>query len=159
MVLHSVAELQTRSLVDSYGVDSLRWGVGKAYMVHFVWMAELKFEIFTIDIRVWKELPEGTTNSIWIRCDHLKSIVSVSAIRWNRLVRSAKSRLCADFVEIVCRISPGTLKSRSCVDFAEIVCRFRQVFIGVRLRFEKSSRRWRIVRSCLLYTSPSPRDS
>ena len=36
-------------------------------------------------------------------------------------------------------------KSRSCVDFAEIVCQFCQVFVGVRLRFEKSSPRWRIV--------------
>jgi len=39
---------------------------------------------------------------------------------------------------------------RSCVDFirsaqAEIVCQFRQKFIGVQLRFEKSSLRWRIV--------------
>jgi len=33
-------------------------------MVHSVWMAELKFEIFTIDIGVWRELPEGTTNPI-----------------------------------------------------------------------------------------------
>jgi len=35
-------------------------------MVHFVWMVEMKFGIFTIDIGVWRELPEGTTNSIWI---------------------------------------------------------------------------------------------
>ena len=46
-------------------------------------------------------------------------------------------------------ISSGARKPRSCVDFAEIVCRFRQVirleFVGDRLRFEKSSPRWRIV--------------
>ena len=55
-------------------------------------------------------------------------------------------------VEIVCRfrrdlvsISFGALKPRSCVDFAEIVCQFRQVFVRVRLRFEKASPRWRIV--------------
>ena len=53
---------------------------------------------------------------------------------------------------VVCRfrrdcvsISFGMFKPRSCVDFAEIVCRFRQVFIEVRLRFEKSSPRWRII--------------
>ena len=50
-------------------------------MVHSVWMTELKIEIFTIDIEVWREPPEGTTNSIWIRCNHLKSIVSALAIR------------------------------------------------------------------------------
>jgi len=71
MVFHSVAELLTRLLVGSYGVNSLQWSVGKAYMVHSVWMAELKFGIFTIDIGVWRELPEGMTNSIWIRCDQL----------------------------------------------------------------------------------------
>jgi len=43
-------------------------------------MTELKLEIFTIDIRVWIELSEGATNSIWIRCDNLKSIVNVLAI-------------------------------------------------------------------------------
>jgi len=42
-------------------------------------------------------------------------------------------------------ISFGALKPRLCVDFAEIACRFRQVFIGFRLRFEKSSPRWRII--------------
>ena len=51
-------------------------------MVHSVWIAEQKFEIFTIDIKVWRELLVATTNSIWIRCDHLKSIVSVLAIRF-----------------------------------------------------------------------------
>ena len=38
-----------------------------------------------------------------------------------------------------------SISLRSCVDFTEIVCRFRQVFVGVRFRFEKSSLRWRIV--------------
>jgi len=66
IVYHSVVELQTRSLVGSYGFDSLRWSIGNAYMVHSVWMTELKFRIFTIDIGVWRELLEGTTNSIWI---------------------------------------------------------------------------------------------
>ena len=42
-------------------------------------------------------------------------------------------------------ISFGALKPRSYVDFTEIVCRFRQVFVGVRLRFRKSSPTWRIV--------------
>ena len=73
-------------------------------MVHSVWMTELKFGSFTIDIRVWRQLPKGTADSIWIWCDHLKLIVSVLAIRFrNRLVRSVKSRSCVDFVEIVCR--------------------------------------------------------
>ena len=27
--------------------------------MHSVWIAELKFEIFTIDIEVWRESPEG----------------------------------------------------------------------------------------------------
>ena len=40
----------------------------------------------------------------------------------------------------------GALKSRLCVNFIEIVRRFCQAFVGVRLRFEKSSPRWRIVR-------------
>ena len=86
-------------------------------MVHFVWMAELKFEIFTIDIGVWREFPEGTTNSIWIQCDHLKSIVSVLAIHlesgssvwpsrdrvlisprsYVNFVQSAQARLFVDF--------------------------------------------------------------
>ena len=52
IVFHLVAELKTPSLVGSYGVDSLRWSVGNVYMVHFIWMAELKFGIFTIDTRV-----------------------------------------------------------------------------------------------------------
>ena len=55
-----------------------------------------------------------------------------------------------------------SISPRSCVDFAEIVCRFRPErasrdrvsispgdrleFIENRLRFEKSSPRWRIVR-------------
>jgi len=42
MVFHSVAELQTRLLVSSYSVDSLRWSVGKACTVHSVWITELK---------------------------------------------------------------------------------------------------------------------
>ena len=42
-------------------------------------------------------------------------------------------------------ISFGVLKLISCVDFSKIMYRFRQVFIGVRLRFEKYSPRWRIV--------------
>ena len=81
MVFHSIVELKTRSLVGSYGVDSLWWSVVNACMMHSVWMTELKFGVFTNDIGVWRELPEGTTNSIWIRCD-LKSIVSVLAIRF-----------------------------------------------------------------------------
>ena len=62
IVFHSVAELKTRSC--SYGVFSLLWSVGKVCIVHSVWIAELKFRIFTIDIRIWREFPEGTTNSI-----------------------------------------------------------------------------------------------
>jgi len=65
-------------------------------MVHSFWMAELKFEIFTIDIGIWRELPEGTTNSIWIRCDHLKSIVNVMAIHLEPVGSFGQ-------VEIVCR--------------------------------------------------------
>ena len=42
-------------------------------------------------------------------------------------------------------ISFRALKPRSCFDFAEIVCRICQVFVGVRLSFEKISPRWRIV--------------
>ena len=117
-------------------------------MVQSIWIAELKFEIFTIDIGVWRDSPEGTTNSIWIRCNHLKSIVSVC---WRFVCN--QFRLFGQ-VEIVCRfrgdrvsISSGALKPKSCVDFTEIVCRFRQVFVGVRLRFEKSSLKWRIVGS------------
>ena len=77
MVFHSVAELQTRLLVSSYSVDSLQWSVGKACMVHSVWITELKIWIFIINIRVWRELPEETTNSIWID--------SIIWIRWDRL--------------------------------------------------------------------------
>ena len=89
--------------------------------VHSVWMAELKFEIFIIDIGVWREFPEGMTNLIWIQCDHLKSII-----------KSA----CDSF-----GTSWSVRPNRDRVNFAEIVCQFRQVFIGVRLRFEKSSPR------------------
>jgi len=69
MVFHSVAELYTRSLIGSYGIISLRWSVGKACILHSVWIAELKLNL-TIDIGVWKALPEGTANSIWIWYDH-----------------------------------------------------------------------------------------
>jgi len=110
-------------------------------MVHSVWMAELKFEIFTIYIGVWRELPEGTTNSICIRCDHLTSIVSVSAIRLESIGLFGQDEIMCRFRRDRVSISSRTLKPRSCVDFAEIVRRFRQVFIGVRLRFEKSSPR------------------
>ena len=42
-------------------------------------------------------------------------------------------------------ISSRARKPRSCANFAEIVCRFRRLeFVGDRLRFEKSSPRWRI---------------
>ena len=68
-------------------------------------------------------------------------------------IRFEESILSVGQVEIVCRfrrdrvsISFRVLKPRSCVDFAEIVCRFHQVFVRVRLRFEKSSPRWKIVR-------------
>jgi len=44
-------------------------------------MIELKFRIFTIDIGVWRELPEGTTNLIWIWSDQWKSIACVLEIR------------------------------------------------------------------------------
>jgi len=95
-------------------------------MVHSVWITELKFEIFTIDIEVWRESPEGTTNSIWIRCDHLKSIVSVLAIHLEPISSVWISR---DRVSI----SP-----RSCVDFvqstqAEIVCQFRRDRVSILL--------------------------
>ena len=66
-------------------------------MVHSVRITELKLEISTIDIVVWKELPEGTTNSIWIPFDHLKSIVSVCwRFIWNWFHPFSQ-------VEIVCR--------------------------------------------------------
>ena len=61
----------------------------------------------------------------------------------------------------VSRRDPVSISPRSCIDFvrsaqAEIVCRFRRdrvsispgdrlEFVGDRLRFEKSSPRWRIV--------------
>ena len=104
-----------------------------------VWMTELKFRIFTIDIIVWGELPEGTTNSIWIRCDHLKSIVSVLAIRFGTGFGQVEivCKFCRDYVSI----STGALKPRMYVDLAKIVCQFHQVFIGVMLKFEKISPR------------------
>jgi len=76
-------------------------------------MTELKFGIFTID-GVWRELSEGTTNSIWIQCDHVKSIVSMLAIHFGTgwSVQPSRDRV---------SISPKVLKPRSCVDFAEIV--------------------------------------
>jgi len=66
MVFYSVAELKTHSLVGSYSVVSLRRSDGNACMVLSVWIAELKFGINTIDIRVWREFLVATTNSIWI---------------------------------------------------------------------------------------------
>ena len=51
-------------MVSSYGVVSLRWSDGKASIVHYIWIAELKFEINTIDIGIWRELLVATTNSI-----------------------------------------------------------------------------------------------
>ena len=50
-------------------VESLLVHVGfffRSFGIVFYSLAELKFRIFTIDTRVWRELPEGTTNSIWI---------------------------------------------------------------------------------------------
>jgi len=45
----------------------------------------------------------------------------------------------------ICNIcDQSAVKPRSCVDFKEIMCQFLQVFIGVQLRFEKSSPRWRM---------------
>ena len=64
MVFYSDVELKTRSLVGSYGVVSLRWSVRKACTVHSVWIAELKFEIFIVNIGVWRELLVVTTTSI-----------------------------------------------------------------------------------------------
>ena len=87
-------------------------------------MAELKFKIFTIDIKVWRELLVATTNLIWIRCDHLKSIVSVLAIRLEPVSSVWPSR---DSVSI---------SLRSCVDFVrsaqvEIVYRFRRDRVSI----------------------------
>jgi len=113
--------------------------------VHSVWMTELKFRIFTIDIGVWRELPEGTTNSIWIQYDHLKSIVSMLAIHLEPIGLFGQVMIVCRFAQYRVSISSGKLKPRSCVDFAQIVCQFRQVFIGVWLRFEKFSPRWRII--------------
>ena len=53
-------------MVGSYGVISLQWSVGKACMVYSVWIVELEFGIFTIDIGVWRELPEGTVGCLKI---------------------------------------------------------------------------------------------
>jgi len=50
---------------------------------------------------------------------------------------SISSRSRVDFVR--------NAQAEMCVDFAEIVCRFRQVFVGIWLRFGKSSPRWRII--------------
>ena len=84
----------------------------------FRWIIELEFGIFTIDIGVWRELLVVTTNSIWIWCDHWKSIVCVLAIcllgtgfvywpsrdrvsisprSYDNFVRSAQARLFVDF--------------------------------------------------------------
>jgi len=102
-------------------------------MVHSVWMAELKFEIFTIDNGVWKELPEGITNSIWIRNDHLKSIVSVCAGDSFEIgfVCLAKSRSYVDFTKIVCQFhlerssrDRVSISLRSFVDFARCSLEF-----------------------------------
>ena len=65
-------------------------------MVHSICMAKLKFEIFTIYIGVWREYLEGMTDSIWIQYNHLKSIVSVLAIRLEPASPFGQ-------VEIVCR--------------------------------------------------------
>ena len=95
--------------------------------------AELKFRIFTIDIEVWREQPEGRTNSIWIWYDHLKSIVCVLAIRLVRtsFVSLVKSRSCTDFNEIVCRFRSErssrdrvSISLRSCVNFAKYSLEF-----------------------------------
>jgi len=99
----------------------------------------------------------ATTNSVGIYWDQWKSIVCVLAIRLKEQVSSVGQ------VEIVCRFRRDRLSIslRSCVDFvrnaqAEIMCRFHRdrvsispgdilEFVGVRLRFEKSLPRWRIV--------------
>jgi len=121
MVFHSVVELKTHSLVSLYGVYSLRRSVGNVCMVHSVWMAELKFRIFIIDIGVWRELPKGMTNSIWIRCDHLKSIIGVMAIHFGTVwfVRPSRDRVL---------ILPRALKPRLCVDFARYSLEFGSYF-------------------------------
>jgi len=76
-------------------------------MVHSFWIPELKFGINTIDIGVWRELLVATTNSIWIWCDHWKSIIYVC---WRFVFKEPVSSV--DQVE-------------TCVDFAKIVYRFR----------------------------------
>jgi len=91
-------------------------------------------------------LPEGTTNSVWIRYDHLKSIVYVLEIHFvgTGFVRwPSRDRM--SILSRSCRFCSERSKSRSCVDFAKIVCQFHQMFNRVRLRFRKSSPRWRIV--------------
>ena len=81
-------------------------------MIHSIWITELKFRIFTIDIEVWREWPEGTTNSSRLCCDHLKSIISVLVIHFgtNWSVRPSRDHV---------SISP-----RSCVDFARCSLEF-----------------------------------
>ena len=46
MVFHSVAELETRSLIGSYGIVALLWSDEKTCIVHSIWIAELKLESY-----------------------------------------------------------------------------------------------------------------
>ena len=68
--------------------------------------------------------------------------------RFRRDRVSISPRSCVDFVEIVCRFRPVrasrdrvSISPRSCVDSPGD----RLEFVGDRLRFEKSSMRWRII--------------
>ena len=107
-------------------------------MMHPVWIAELKLEAY---------------NSYWslVRVaggDDKLNLDSVRSVEINCKCASDSF----EGIGFVCWPSRDcvSILPRSCVDFfrsaqAEIVCRFRQVFVGVRLRFEKSSQRWRII--------------
>jgi len=64
MMFHSLLSCRYVHWSAHMVLNSLRWSIDNAYMVHSVWMAELKFRIFTIDIEVWRVLSERTTNSV-----------------------------------------------------------------------------------------------
>jgi len=96
-------------------------------MVHYVLMAELKFEIFKIDIGVWKDdkLNLDLVCLFEINCKCTGNSFGIG------FVRLARSRSCVDFTEIVCRFRSKcssrdrvSLSPKSYVDFARCSLEF-----------------------------------
>jgi len=144
--------------VCSYDVVSLRLSIGKTCMMHSICLSLAENLVSLQPILKFEEscLRGRQTHFGLILDQSFGSVVVVEincnfafGIRQNRMV-SQHSRL-VYLAEIVCRSRSRVCVSiswrRSCVNLVpETVCRpwSRVGFIDIRLRFEKSSPRWRI---------------